>query len=277
MQRLLSNAKGNSSFPEMFPKPSRAERERWSKMGDVVLLHQFNRSTHCPGSSPFTLKLETFLRAMKIEFENDFKYVVGAKGKTPYITFRGKDIADSEFIIEHLQEAFGKRLNDGLTPEQEAASRALQVTLDERFYWCLNLDYFIYNKGRNFFEINTVDMPKFTRPMFLRYLVKLTKKQTHAHGIGRHTQEEVKEITLGDLKAFSDYLGNKPYLLGETLTIADCSLFGHLCMAYYHNDDGNYIKEAIRGEFSNLLKFLDRVKENYWPDWDECLLNPKSE
>jgi hypothetical protein len=49
------------------------------------------------------IKVETFLRMNKIEYTSDFKNFFGPKGKCPWITdTKGRAVADSEMIIEHL-------------------------------------------------------------------------------------------------------------------------------------------------------------------------------
>jgi len=96
-----------------------------------------------------------------------------------------------------------------------------------------------------------------------------TVKSAHGHGIGRHSEDEVKKIGLADLKAFSEYLGNKPFLFGEKPSIADASLFGFLAEILSTHDEDNWLRKAIQDDFKNLVDFVDRVKEKYWSDWEE--------
>ncbi len=257
-------------------KPTRAEREKWKAMGpETIVVHFFQRGKTCPSISPFVLKLETYLRMANIKYEAETKNYVGPKGKVPWVTIGEKDMGDSQLIIEHLEETRGK-LNGNLTDEQAAVERALQVTLDDRFYWLVGLDFYVINKSEDFFEILDVpQIPKFLRGQFKKYCAKVTKKQTFAHGVGRHSPEELKELTLADLKAFSNYLGDKQFLFGDTPTAADCCLFGHVGLAYFQNKDGNYIRDAIKNDYKNLLAFIERVREKYWSDWEECCAKPK--
>ena len=82
----------------------------------------------------------------------------------------GKDVSDSQLAIEYLEKELEKSLNDHLKPEvrsfvhlfsclftfsavcllfQEAAvARAFQVTLDDRFAWCLAIDRLVYGQGK---------------------------------------------------------------------------------------------------------------------------------
>ena len=91
----------------------RAQRqEQWNGAGkDVAVLHQMPRATFCPSPSPYPIKLETFLRAAGIKYVNDFNDFTSPKGKTPWITFNGSNISDSQLAMQHLTKklkALGK-------------------------------------------------------------------------------------------------------------------------------------------------------------------------
>ena len=42
--------------------------------------------------------------------------------------------------------------------------------------------------------------PKFAHPLMMKLFKRGTVKSAHGHGIGRHSEEEVKKIALADLK-----------------------------------------------------------------------------
>lgn len=58
-----------------------------------------------------------------------------AKGKLPYVTLNGVDVADSYFIIEFLAKEFGMDMDDALTTTQRAISRAFYCLCEESFRW----------------------------------------------------------------------------------------------------------------------------------------------
>jgi len=247
-----------------------ADREKWNKLDkDTVVLHHYARAKLIPDGSPFGLKMETYLRMADIKYENDFKYPSSPKGKTPWITVNGKDVSDSQLAIEYLEKELEKSLNDHLTPEHAAVARAFQVTLDDRFAWCVAIDRLVYGQGKVIMKILDLPGPKFTHPFMMKLFKRGTVKASHGHGIGRHSEEEVKKIGLADLKAFSEYLGNKPFLFGEKPSIADASLFGFLAEIITTHDESNWLRKAIEDDFKNLVDFVERVKEKYWSDWEE--------
>ena len=98
--------------------PSSSERREWDNAGkNVVILHQFRRAKTCPNPSPFCLKLETFLRFSGTDYKTENKHFRSEKGKSPWITMNGKDIADSEIAMEHIIKKTGKNLDEHLTPQ----------------------------------------------------------------------------------------------------------------------------------------------------------------
>jgi len=249
-----------------------ADREKWNKLEkNTVVLHHFQRAKLIPDGSPFGLKMETYLRMADIKYENDFKYPSSPKGKTPWITVNGKDVSDSQLAIEYLEKELEKSLNDHLKPEEAAVARAFQVTLDDRFAWCLAIDRLVYGQGKVIMKILGPGLPgpKFAHPLMMKLFKRGTVKSAHGHGIGRHSEEEVKKIGLADLKAFSEYLGNKPFLFGEKPSIADASLFGFLAQILSTHDEDNWLRKAINDDYKNLGDYVERVKEKYWSDWEE--------
>ena len=57
-------------------------------------------------------------------------------------------MSDSQLGIEYIEKELEKSLNDHLTPEQAAVARAFQVTLDDRFAWCVAIDRLVYGQGK---------------------------------------------------------------------------------------------------------------------------------
>ena len=57
------------------------------------------------------------------------------KGKTPWITHNGEDLADSQFCIDFLTKRLNKDMNGHLNKEQRAVARSMQKLVDESLYW----------------------------------------------------------------------------------------------------------------------------------------------
>ena len=77
------------------------------------------------------------------------------------------------------------------------------------------------------------------------------------------------DICNADLNAISKTLGTKNfYLTKDVPTTVDCVLFGHLAQIHYLPID--YPQKAyLFQKAPNLEKYLDRMKNLLWPDWEE--------
>ena len=107
---------------------------KWSHLGkDVVVLHGLGRTYTCPSVSPFVIKLETFLRIAKVKYEFDHKSPFGDQGKSPWITFNGKDQSDSQLCLEYISDTLDMDMDKHLSKKDRAISRAFRVALEDRF------------------------------------------------------------------------------------------------------------------------------------------------
>ena len=92
----------------------------------------------------------------------------------------------------------------------------------------------------------------------------------HGHGIGRHSREEVYSIAQRDLKALSDFLGEKKFLMGEKPSMVDCSLFGlvaNLLWQWDKSPQSRYISRHLK----NVEPYCERMKLRFYPDWDKII------
>ena len=87
----------------------------------------YPRSPFSPSLSPFCLKLETWLRISKVPFETTTTLQASTKGKSPWIVYNGRAIADSSIIVNFLTREFNVGLDSHLTDEQRAIGHAFKV------------------------------------------------------------------------------------------------------------------------------------------------------
>ncbi|KAK7082017.1 hypothetical protein SK128_002002 [Halocaridina rubra] len=246
-------------------------RKKWNNAGkDVVVLHSFPRGKFCPNLSPFVVKLETYLRMAAIPYELDTVEPIGPKGKCPWITLNGEEIADSQLIMEKLSKLYGKNFSTHLSEEQKALALSMRIMIEEHFLWCLILWRYIIDEGRSFF--NGMIVPKVFHVVFF-LLKRYLKKACHMQGIGRHSYEEIEEMGRKDLAALSSWLGDKPFFMGEKPTEVDCAIFGMLSQIQWNSAGSPYL-HMLESDFVNLSAYCLRVKEKFWPDWNKCLYPP---
>ena len=125
-------------------------------------------------------------------------------------------------------------------------------------------------------------MPKMSiesNPRF-KDLVSSQVAAARARGLDRLKWSDVARRGLEDLRAVSRLLGEGPFLFGQAeARSADCALFAcaSCLLAADLADDTPLRTEVMRGddggELGNLRRHWLRMKERYWPDWDDILQN----
>uniref|UniRef100_A0A183U0P6 Thioredoxin-like_fold domain-containing protein n=1 Tax=Toxocara canis TaxID=6265 RepID=A0A183U0P6_TOXCA len=152
---------------------------------------------------------------------NEFKKY-STKKQIPFIEVNGRQIADSNFCIDHLTETFHIEMDNQLSPLEKAQGRAFHVLLEESIRWVV-----VYNRGKNnkFFATpqgfagHVSGVKKFFfKAVVLEQFRKKIWKMCYLQGIGRHSLEEVEKIAMKDLLALSVFLADKPFFFGSKPT-----------------------------------------------------------
>ena len=232
----------------------------------MLILYQFERTWGNPNLSHFCCKTETYLRMAGIEHEIRTTLPLSApKGKLPYIRDGKLKLADSRFIIRHLQTTY-RNLDEGLSPEEAALSLAMQRLIEEHLFWVTMYSRWQYthaNWQANKKAVFGV-LPPVVRDVVALIYRRRIRRQIHGHGMGRHSPAEIFELGMMDLDALSDCLADKPYFLGDRPTTLDASAFGFLI-----NTIGCPIESPLK-EYgltrSNLKNYVERIREQYYPD-----------
>ncbi|XP_064458700.1 failed axon connections-like [Ornithodoros turicata] len=268
-------AEATVAAPTAAPVNNRPSVHKTDYERDVVYLYQFTRCPTLPGISPFCLKVETWLRMTQLKYENvDHKLKFKSKkGQLPFVELNGEEIADSDIIIKQLSKHFEKDVDAGLTTEQRNVSHAFCSMLNNHTGWVSRC--WRYRHPGQFLKAAQMDvkrmlnskLPKGVLQFFFKLAFKSNVQQTIGHGLGRHTTEEILEFGKEDLKNMSQYLGEKQFFFGSEPHLLDCVAFSHLCQFIYVPFEG--IVQFMEQECPNLLAFVNRMKERYWPDWDE--------
>jgi hypothetical protein len=232
---------------------------------DTVIVHQLGRAPYAPSLVPFDIKLETFLRITKVPFINVFdNKQPSSKGKWPWIEYNGQVVADSEFCIEFLKKERDLDLNKHLSSAERATARAFQTMLEVNSYWPWVLERWYYDKEKIILRhVSCVS----------RYLIywgfpQRFFNQAQGHGIGRHSREDLLLILQRDLRAISDFLGEKKFMMGDGVSEVDCACFGQLAEMKWQCPDS--VRLLVDQTYPNISQYCDRMKDLVWPDWDDC-------
>ncbi|VDD85260.1 unnamed protein product [Enterobius vermicularis] len=210
-------------YPTVFRK---LHDENWEQ--DVVYLHQFHKSPVAPNLSPFCLKVESWLRANKLRYKaivNLFYFQVcstwlarSREGLLPFIEINGKQLADSQLIISHLQDHF--KLHDDLTTKDRGIARAVDRMIEGSTFYSL-LYSKAYENTHNLTDkkVSGVRLPSF----ILRIFAFLARIKIHGrlieNGVARHSRDDVIAILKKDLEAVNNLLEDKTYMFGEKMTL----------------------------------------------------------
>ncbi|PHR94114.1 MAG: glutathione S-transferase [Robiginitomaculum sp.] len=212
-------------------------------------------------ASPFVLKLETYLRLAGLEYKTTETSDPrpAPKEKLPYIIDDGETIADSSICISYLKEKYGDTLGENLTNEQHAIGHAVKTMLEERTYWVVVYTRWMMPENQKLVLETWFGMiPKLIRGFITGKIVKDMRKGMYAHGIGRHSHEEIFAFGVQDVKAFEDVLGDKPYLLGKTPSEYDACGYGFLASIMAKPFPTPL--SAYVGNSKTLMAYIDRVE-----------------
>lgn len=217
-----------------------------------------------PNPSPFCLKLEAALRLTGVPhqvcYETDPRKA--PKGKLPFIEIEGARIGDSALILDHLKEKLGVDLDRGLSDAERAQSHMIQRMLDERLYWVIVHSRWI--DEANWPTVRSLFFSGLPFPLSLivpRLARKSVRTALHAHGLGRHTVEEIHALGGQDLDALAAMLGDKPFFFGDKPTLADAAVFATF-VNIVGPELGSPLKDAALGH-GNLMRHTERMGEIY--------------
>ena len=227
----------------------------------MIQLFTFPEAFGLRNVSPFCLKVEMALSHLGQEFEivHEHDPRKSPKGKLPYIIDDGKTIADSELILDYLDEKSGGALYSQLSPGEYGRGIALTRLAEDHLYWLLvgsrwlDDDWFP-NIQKGFFS---------AFPPILRNLVGvIARRQVRStlalQGLGKHNFEEQKGFARRDFKALTDVLQGSDYLVGERMTVFDFSV-ASLLAGMIDNKPATWIS-VIAEEYPALRTYAERIQ-----------------
>ncbi len=233
----------------------------------MIKLYQFEPAFGLPNASPFCMKLENYLRMTALPFEipaPSMKDLQKApKGKMPYIDDNGKILADTSFIIDYLKSTYGDKLDGWLSAEQKAVALAFQRLMEEDLYWTVVHTRWADPEGwaktkPAFFGRMPVPLKWFVPSLARRGLIK----EMHGHGMGRHTAEEVHTIGKRDITALADFLGDKPYMMGNEPCSLDATAYAFLANLVLAPVE-SVLKQHTE-QYPQLKAYCERMRSRYY-------------
>jgi glutathione S-transferase len=233
----------------------------------MLQLNIFGPYFGMPDASPFCIKGLLLLKISGVPHDVvKMNFRKAPKGKAPYLVDGDQIIADSHFIMRHLETKHGVDFSGGYNKEELAKAWAVARMLEEHLYFVLMHNRWVDDE--NFWKGPATyfnDVPAPLRPFITRMVRKNTRKTLHLQGIGRHTPTEMQELAKGDVDAVETLLSDKPYFLGQKPSGIDASVLSSLwccSSSYFTGPLGEYIRSR-----PVLMAYITRVAAQYFPEF----------
>ena len=187
------------------------------------------------------------------------------KGKLPYIRDNDTTVADSSIAIDYLNKTYGINMDSHLSLADRAVARAFEKMLEEHLYWALIYNRWVDENWNKVRDVCFSTLPALIRSIVPALAQKNMKDALDGNGIGRHSRDEIYEMANKDLKAITDFLADKPYLMGDKPSSVDATLFAFLC---------NIIDVPLRSPMkdyayksSKLMCYNQRMGQQLFPEF----------
>jgi len=206
------------------------DQARAANAAQPITLYGFGPWMGLPDGSHFVMKTEIQLKMAGLAYVKDYTGRPQApKGKLPYIRDGHEVIPDSTFIRQHVERKYGVDLDAGLDPRQRAEAWAIERMLEDHLGWAMG--WFRWVPAENFaagpahyFDAAPADLRDGLRSDALSRV----STNMHAHGIGRHSMNEIAQLGIRSLDSFAMLLGGRDYLFGDAPTATDATAAGVL-------------------------------------------------
>ena len=230
-----------------------------------IILWQTGPCWGTPSTSPFCIKLETWLRMTAIPYEVRVlaRPARSRTGKVPYIERPdGSLLADTGAIIDALGREHGVTLDDDLDPRATATATAIMRMLEDHFYWAIAWDRWVpaahYSETRiAYFSELPWPLSTIAPPLIRRRLTAAL----HGQGFGRLRDDAIVARAERDLEALAVLVGSHDSVLGRPSSL-DATAYGFLLAAKAPPWDGP-LQRALR-RHPNLVHLCDAIERRYW-------------
>jgi glutathione S-transferase len=231
----------------------------------MITLFGFGPAFGLPDASHFVMKTQAHLKMAGLAWRLDTTgFPRAPKGKLPYIEDEGETVADSTFIRAHIERKYGVDLDQGLDGEARARGWAIERLAEDHLGWAMAWFRWIvpenFAKGPAHFFDNA---PEALRDQLRTEALARVEANMRAHGIGRHSPDEIAWLGGRSLEALSGLLGGKPFMLGEAPKACDAIAFATIaCVLSPHFDTPLRAKAE---SLPNLPAYVERMLARFFP------------
>jgi glutathione S-transferase len=226
----------------------------------MVKLYQFE-------ISPFCEKVKRVMNLKKVSYEViEVPMLAFLRGqakrvspinKLPAIEDGAVTLADSTDIVAYLEEKYPEPHVYPIVPAEVAMCHVLEDWADESLYFYeFYLRFGVPENARRWApELLKYD-PEWFQKLGARLIPRAARKATRAQGIGRKSPETIAKELARHIDAIDGLLGDRKWLVGKSLSIADISVFVMLqCIG------GVPEGEAALANKKDVRRWMQRVDE----------------
>ncbi|WP_199103705.1 glutathione S-transferase C-terminal domain-containing protein [Aquitalea sp. ASV11] len=234
----------------------------------MITLYTFGPAFGLPDPSPFVIKAEMLLKLSGLPYRKQRGSMRTApKGKLPYIVDAGAQVPDSTLIRLYLAEQYGITLDASLSDADKAVAWSVECLCSDHLYWCVVherwLDDAVFARGPGVFFQR---VPFLLRGMVIRMIRRKVRGNLHGQGLGRFSTAERQRLLQLDIASLATLLADKPYMLGETPSWLDATVFAFVASALLATL-GDTPSRQVVSQYPNLVDYVSRLRQQYFPEW----------
>jgi glutathione S-transferase len=226
----------------------------------MIRLHTLPPAWGLPTFTPFGLKLAAHMTLAEIPYGVVYESNPGRgpNKKVPWIVDDGQVIADSAFIVEHLEGRYGDSLDGWLSVEQRATAHALRRMVEEGLCFSVLharwLDRSIYRQA---VPVALSGVPSPLRGAIAPIVHARITRDLWGQGIGRLSHEQAARLGCKDLDVVAQQLGARPFMMGDRACSLDAVMLAFLAVILLVPLDTALKRHATR--HAHLVSYADRM------------------
>jgi glutathione S-transferase len=239
-------------------------------MADKIRVFQYIPAWKVPCISPYVTKLCNYMKMAGLEYELVPQSLAtldddSPHGKLPYIIDTdGTKVGDSNNIINYFKGRHGNPLDGDQSKEEAAQAVAWNRLLEEHLYW----SGVIQPRWREDsgwqtyipFIVGGAEVGPELQAALDAFRARILA-EFDGQGMGRRSDAEVLEFFKADVDAMSDFLGDKPWFMGDKPRSIDASVYSfirHTADVPFEWPGKPYVQSK-----KNLMAYTARFYETY--------------
>ncbi|KTD58557.1 hypothetical protein Lsai_1164 [Legionella sainthelensi] len=200
----------------------------------MIILYSYPELFGVPDNNPFGLKVDTFLRLTKIDYQHE--HIINTQNaprkQLPYIEDNGTIIADSNVILNYLSQKYIS-LDKNLTEKQRNTHFLITRMLDNHLYWVMSYSRWQDEQFWPLFKTAFLTQLPELSESTLETVRKYNIEKYYYQGIGRYSKEEIYHSGIDDLQSIDFLLQNNLYLFGDKIHSVDACCYAFLANILY--------------------------------------------